>query len=290
MASLLEGRGTPHSSVRCRKICSHDFVTCDEVPLSCAVDISADRSHFTLMPHRGTKERILVAEDDGMSRDVIVQLLITVGYRVLEAADGKEALEIILREKPALALLDVEMPEMGGLEVLSRLRKRGEDLPVLVLSGRTALDDRVQGLSIGADDYLTKPFESAELLARVGALLRRHGRKPSGEAVLQIGPAKVDLGRKVATIEGAEVRLTPTECSILEVLVAERGRPVSREQMLDRVWGYTYIPATRTLDTHIWRLRKKLRDDETPPRWIKNLSGLGYQLARANPDGSAERI
>lgn len=200
------------------------------------------------------------------------------GYRVIEARDGRQALDLALAEQPALAVLDIEMPEMGGLAVIERLRDRGIDLPVLVLSGRAELDDRVRGLMVGADDYLTKPYERAELTARVHALLRRHGRTNTEVTALKLGDLVVDLEKMEAVRPGVTVKLSKIECSILALLARHEGKPVSRERMFDVVWGYTFMPETRTVDTHIWRLRKKLGDGGKQPRWIKNVPGAGYVL------------
>jgi len=224
------------------------------------------------------RERILVAEDDEFSRLALVSILKKQGYRVLEAANGKEALELVLKDKPALAVLDIEMPEMGGLSLIERLRELGIAMPVLVLSGRAELSDRVHGLRIGADDYLAKPYEREELVARVQALLRRGARSTNEPTQLRLGEVSVDLERMEAVRAGHTTSLSRTECAILALLARNQGRPVSRERMFDVVWGYTYIPATRTVDTHIWRLRKKLGDGGKQPRWIKNVPGAGYTL------------
>jgi len=224
-------------------------------------------------------ERILVADDELETRRIIVELLIQKGYRVLEAADGRAALKLAQEEKPALALLDIEMPGMGGLEVIARLRELGIGIPVLVLSGRREVEDRVKGLTVGADDYLGKPYAYTELLARVQALLRRHESAAVAAAGLRIGGLTIDLKLMEARGAAGPVKLSRTECAILELLARHRGEPVTRERMLDVVWGYTYLPETRTLDTHIWRLRKKLGDDGKEPRWIKSVTSAGYLLA-----------
>lgn len=224
-------------------------------------------------------ERILVADDELETRRIIVELLTQKGYRVLEAADGRAALKLAQEEKPALALLDIEMPGMGGLEVIARLRELGIGIPVLVLSGRREVEDRVKGLAVGADDYLGKPYAYTELLARVQALLRRHVSAAAAAAGLKIGGLTIDLKLMEARGAAGPIKLSRTECAILELLARHRGEPVTRERMLDVVWGYTYLPETRTLDTHIWRLRKKLGDDGKEPRWIKSVTSAGYLLA-----------
>lgn len=200
------------------------------------------------------------------------------GYRVMEAANGHEAIERIKHEKPALILLDIEMPHMGGLTVLKRLRDANDHTPVLIASSRSHVDDRVESLTLGADDYLTKPFDFGELLARIQAILRRHSASAPSALRLQFGDVEVVLSDRLAYRQGQTIRLSRTEWSILDVLAQSAGKPVSREKLFDVVWGYTYLPASRTLDTHVWRLRKKIGDTGTEPRWIKNVSGIGYQL------------
>lgn len=200
------------------------------------------------------------------------------GYRVLEAADGQEALDRIQHEKPALVILDIEMPQVGGLTVLTRMRESGNRTPVLIASSRSHVDDRIEGLSLGADDYLTKPFDLEELLARIRAVLRRHTVTTAPPPRLVLGDVEIDLGKRVAICQGRSTRLSRTECSIMDLLARNAGKPVTREQMLDVVWGYTYLPASRALDTHVWRLRKKIGDTGEQPRWIKNVPGVGYQL------------
>lgn len=237
-------------------------------------------------PTNPNRERILVAEDDDFARMAIIGVLQRFGYRVLEARNGRQALEAIRAERPALAVLDVDMPEMGGFEVIERMRDLGIAMPVLILSGRAELDDRVQGLTLGADDYLTKPYAREELLARVKALLRRHQRADEEPTLLKLGDLTIDLSRMEAGRGGTTFKLSRTECAILSLLAKSEGRPVSREQMLDVVWGYTFMPETRTVDTHIWRLRKKLGDGGKQPQWIKNVAGAGYALVceRAAPE------
>ena len=267
---------------------SHNFVTTWRADESLhrgdqnarKVDIGRPRVLLDLLPTSTVSpgERILVADDDEFTRLFITTILRKGGYRVLEAKNGREALERSIQDLPALAIMDIAMPEMGGLAAIERLRKAGNPLPVLVLSGRGSLEERVQGLDAGADDYLMKPFEPDELLARVRALLRRQHRQNVEVEKLQLGHAQVDLVRKVVLIGGDTARLSRIEVSILLLLARNSGRPVSRKEMLDVAWGYTYLPSTRTVDTHIWRLRKKIGDGGKKPRWIKNVPGAGYVL------------
>lgn len=239
--------------------------------------IAGAPSSCTLMA-LSTQARILVMDDDELTRISIATVLKSKGFRVLEAANGKEGLDMTLKDKPALAIIDVEMPVMGGIMVIERLRALGVTIPVLVLSGRGEVNERVQGLNAGADDYLAKPCAGDELIARVRALLRRENRRTRAVETIQLGTTTVNLPTKTATVDGKTVKLSRTECSVLELLAREPGRPVSREEMLAVAWGYTYLPSTRTVDTHIWRLRKKLGDGGKEPQWIKNVPGEGYLL------------
>lgn len=230
-----------------------------------------------------TGELILVADDELLVRRVLAAFFQQHGYEVIEAADGVAALKLVLSRQPALVILDVEMPELGGLAVLSRVREAGCTTPVLILSHRGATPQRVEGLTLGADDYLPKPFDYDELLARARALLRRQPAAASAPRQFLLGDAQVDLDRMVVATGAGEIRLSATECAILDLLVRRQGRPVARELMMDAIWGYTPSHNTRTLDTHIWRLRRKLGDDGREPQWIVNIPGVGYQLAPPAP-------
>jgi DNA-binding response OmpR family regulator len=224
--------------------------------------------------------RILVVDDEKPMRASVCQCLQSAGYRVLEATDGVEGLEMISKEKPALVVLDVMMPKLTGVEVASEMRRLGLTIPVLMLTTRSEVPQKVEGLSAGADDYLAKPFDKRELLARVQALLRRQNFSETTEAisVLRFGPVEVDLDKRTATRDGTALPLTRTEFALLELLARNMGTPVSRDLILDAVWGYTYFPSTRTVDTHVWRLRKKIGDNGEEPRWLKKAQGEGYVL------------
>lgn len=221
--------------------------------------------------------RILVVEDD---RAVILTIEVVLkhhGYRVMFATDGKEGLDMALSERPDLVILDVMLPTLDGMEICQRLRDVNFESPILMLTTKALVADRVAGLNAGADDYLAKPFELAEFLARINALLRRR-RAASRPALIELGAVRIDLAQKTATREGRPLALTKTEYALLDLLARHPGQPVSRENMLDVVWGYTRFPTTRTIDTHIWRLRKKLGDDGDSPRWLKPVHGRGYCL------------
>ena len=226
----------------------------------------------------GGHARILIVEDDAGVRICVRRCLETAGYRVLEAADGQRGLELAQREKPALIILDVVMPVMGGLEVATELRRLGNTTPILMLTTRQEVPQRVSGLLAGADDYLGKPFDMRELLARVFALLRRQMTPAQKPRRLRFESVTVDLERKTAIRNKAFLSLTPTEFALLDLLAAHLDSPVSRDLILDAVFGYTYLPTTRTVDTHVWRLRKKIGDSGDNPRWIKKVHGEGYLL------------
>lgn len=223
--------------------------------------------------------RILIVEDDKQVSLMLGLCLRQEGYRVLETFDGEAGLEVALEERPDLVVLDIDLPKLDGLTVCSELRRMRFDAPILMLTGRGLVDERVSGLDAGADDYLPKPFVAKEFVARLRALLRRRQRDANGRAVLGFGPVRVDLAQRVATRDGQPISLTKTEFALLDLLVSSHGAPVSRETMLDVVWGYTRFPSTRTVDTHIWRLRKKIGDSGEPHRWIVGVAGEGYRLA-----------
>lgn len=224
------------------------------------------------------RPRILVVEDEAPLMFTVKTCLEHSGYRVLQAEDGRQGLEMALREKPALVILDIGLPELNGVEVCASLRRVDFASPILMLTSRAELADRVTGLNAGADDYLAKPFQVPELLARINALLRRVRREEKQALELRLGDISIDLARKAATHGGRPLELTKTEFALLELLAKHAGETVSRERILDVVWGYTRFPTTRTVDTHVWRLRKKLGDDGEEPRWIKLVRGEGYCL------------
>ena len=229
--------------------------------------------------------RILVVDDNREMVGVVGMCLEHEGYRVIAASDGQQGLNLALEERPDLVVLDIEMPILDGIEVCRELRRLEFESPVLMLTGRALTGDKVAGLNAGADDYLAKPFELPEFLARVRALLRRRKREQQQVLVLDFGPVHVDLAQRTATRDGRPLPLTKTEYALLDLLAKNTGLLVSRETMLDVVWGYARFPSTRTVDTHIWRLRKKIGDDGEPPRWIKSIAGQGYCLL--NPEDAA---
>ena len=221
---------------------------------------------------------LLIIEDEAPMRTALVETLAAEGYRVRSAADGVAGLELACTETFDLILLDVMMPGLDGFAVCRELRKRGRDMPVLMLTAKGQIDDRVEGLDSGADDYLVKPFSLKELLARVRALLRRHER---GQAVPDlIGDRRraIDFRRASSPAAGSEHPLSDKEAGMLRLLAANPGEAVSREKFLDVVWGYHAYPSTRTIDNFIATLRAKLEIDPANPRHLVTVRGVGYRL------------
>jgi DNA-binding response OmpR family regulator len=225
-------------------------------------------------------ERILIIEDETPMRTALADLLTAEGYRTLTAANGESGLKRALAEKPDLILLDVMMPKLDGFAVCAELRRLTIDVPILMLTAKSQIEDRVNGLDVGADDYVVKPFSSEELLARVRAVLRRAERKVKARSKLRLGDIEIDLPRQIATRGRKTVPLTAKEFAMLRLLAEAEGEPVSRERFLDVVWGYGAFPTTRTVDNHIASLRAKLELNQDSPRWIKTVHGVGYKLER----------
>lgn len=221
--------------------------------------------------------KLLLVEDSAELRAACAELLRSVGYRVLEAADGFEALAQWEREDPELIILDLMMPRLNGWQTLEKLKLRGCQRPVLMLTGLGDVEDRVKGLAAGADDYLAKPCDIRELIARVQALLRRSRPETIAPVQLRFGGVTVDLAEQTAAGPEGPVALTRTEYAILGLLSRHHGRVVARTTILDGVWGYTNRPNTRTVETHLWRLRQKLGDRGGDSQWIHTAPG-GYRL------------
>ena len=222
--------------------------------------------------------RILIVEDELPMRTALKDCLEAEGHRVLTAADGEEGIKRALEEKPDLVLLDIMMPRLDGYAVCAEMRRLSNPTPILMLTAKGQVDDRVLGLDAGADDYLVKPFSTEELLARVRALLRRAGRQTRATTTLTLGDARIDLAKQTASRGRKALHLTAKEFAILRLLLETPGEPVSRERFLDVVWGYAAFPTTRTVDNHIASLRAKLEPDPERPKWIKTVHGVGYKL------------
>jgi len=222
--------------------------------------------------------RILIIEDETPMRTALEDVLAAEGYRAISAADGESGLHRAITEKPDLVLLDVMMPKLDGFAVCAELRRISNSVPVLMLTAKGQIDDRVRGLDAGADDYLVKPFSTEELLARVRALLRRFQRQTQAPVQLKLGDVEIYLARQTATRGKKIIHLTAKEFSMLRLMSERPGEPVSREKFLDAVWGYAAFPTTRTVDSHVASLRRKLESDPNAPRWIKTVHGVGYKL------------
>lgn len=234
--------------------------------------------------------QLLVVEDQAAMRLLLNRALRAAGYGVIETGDGLEALDLIARVRPALVVLDVGLPNLSGFEVVQRLRAAGAAMPVLMLTCYGDVESRLRGLGAGADDYLAKPFDLRELLARVQALLRRAApARAAAVRLLRFGNVTVNLEARSAGCEGVALALTRTEYLILQCLAEKGGQPVSREELLRTVWGYDAETNTRTVETHVWRLRKKIGDAGDEPRWIVNRSGLGYVLV-SDPEPASHEV
>lgn len=225
-------------------------------------------------------ETILVIEDDRSLREGLALNLGLHGYRVVTARDGDEGLSKALDTRPDLLVLDVMLPGLSGLEVLAELRERGRDVPVLILSARGGTGHKVEGLRLGADDYLGKPFELSELLARVEAQLRRRRNRTAGAEPLRFGAVELDPARRQVSRDGVPVALSAKEYELLHLLAASPGRPFRREQILEQVWGWDFEGTTRTVDNFILALRQKLEADPARPRHLKTVRQVGYKLEK----------
>jgi DNA-binding response OmpR family regulator len=226
----------------------------------------------------GPGPRILVVEDEAPMRMALEDILKADGYRVLTAADGQTGMHAAVDDRPDLVLLDVMLPKIDGMTICAELRRLAVDVPVLMLTARGQVSDRVAGLDTGADDYLVKPFSTDELLARVRALLRRGRRRSEPPPALELGRVVVDFDKQTAHRAGKDLHLTAREFAMLRLLAESRGKPVTRERFLDVVWGYTAMPTTRTVDTHMATLRAKIEPEPDNPRWLKTVHGVGYRL------------
>lgn len=222
--------------------------------------------------------KVLVVDDEPSVCLVLNRFLSASGYKVLESRDGLDAIQKAEQERPALILLDVEMPRLNGWETLRTLRRRGCRAPVLMLTNVDNVPARVKGLEAGADDYMGKPCDLIELRARAKALIRRSQTHLFNPRRLRFGDLVVDFQKMSAARSGDTVGLTRTEFALLEFLAEHNGRPVSREQILQVVWNGEAGANSHTVDTCLWRLRKKLGDDGRTARWIVNLPGIGYVL------------
>jgi len=225
-----------------------------------------------------TRSRVLVAEDDRAVREAVERALKFEGYDVITARDGAETLATVLTEAPDAIVLDVMMPHVDGLEACRRLRARGDATPVLILTARHEISDRVEGLDAGADDYMVKPFALEELLARLRALLRRSSGNLT--KVLKVGDLELDTGSREVRRGGTAIDLTKTEFDLLELLLVNTDIVVPRDLIYERIWGYDFETTSNSLDVYIGYLRRKT-EAEGEPRLIQTVRGVGY-VARAS--------
>lgn len=223
--------------------------------------------------------RILIIEDEPSLADSVRYNLELEGYEVVVAGTGRQGLDRFRKAEPSLVLLDVMLPEMSGLDVCRIIRSQS-DVPIIMLTARSSEGDVVAGLELGADDYVTKPFSMRELISRVRANLRRasDGRAEVGSQELVVGPIRLNSVRHEVTVDGQLVEFPPKEFELLQYLMTRKGRLVTRERLIDEIWGTDYFGDTKTLNVHIKRIRTKIGDKKKPRRWLVTVRGLGYKF------------
>jgi two-component system, OmpR family, response regulator RegX3 len=226
---------------------------------------------------------ILVVDDEESYRDALSVALEREGFKVALAADGQEALDQFEETRPGLVLLDVMLPRISGVDVCRELRSRSR-VPIIMVTARSAEIDAVVGLEVGADDYVSKPFRLRELIARVRAALRRHSEEDSVDVatqeVVEVGDVRLDAGRHEVFVRGDPVALPLKEFELLELLLANAGRVLTRDTLIDRIWGPNYFGDTKTLDVHVKRLRAKVEDDPSKPIRLVTIRGVGYRYEK----------
>lgn len=222
-------------------------------------------------------QKILMIEDEANIRELISYNLISNNYKVLEAEDGLQGLEMSIREKPDLILLDLMLPGMNGMDLCKELRDRGSKIPIIILTAKNEDIDKVMGLEFGADDYMTKPFSVHELMARIKAVLRRAEQKIE---VMHIsnGDLTINIEKHEVMLNGKEVELSLKEFDLLKALAENKGMVMTRDKLLDKVWGIDYDGENRTVDVHIRYLRRKLGDEEAESKYIQTIRGMGYKM------------
>jgi len=226
-------------------------------------------------------KKILIIDDDRVLRQTLAAALQIEGFEVAEAADGREGLNKAVKGGFDLVVLDVIVPSLGGLDVCRKLREAGRQIPIIVMSGKKKKEvDKVLGLELGGDDYLSKPFGTDEFIARVRAVLRRSRPEVPEIEDLAFGDVAIDFRKKIAAKSGRELHLTAREFSLLRLLAACEGQVVSRETILNKVWEYEKYPTTRTIDTFMYNLRRKVEDDPAAPKHLITVPWLGYKFQR----------
>ncbi len=223
--------------------------------------------------------KILIVEDEEALSDPLAFLLGREGFQTIVVDNGLDALPVFDREGADLVLLDVMLPGMSGMEVCRKLREVSS-VPIIMLTAKDSELDKVLGLELGADDYVTKPYSARELIARIRAVLRRRSAETDSatEPVLQGGPVRMDIDRHVVTVNGEEISMPLKEFELLEILLRNVGRVMTRGQLIERVWGADYVGDTKTLDVHIKRLRSKIEPDSSAPQYVVTVRGLGYKF------------
>ncbi|TDT61845.1 response regulator transcription factor [Fonticella tunisiensis] len=224
-------------------------------------------------------EKILIIDDEFHIVELLKYNLESNGYKVFYALSGKEGLEMALEKKPDLILLDIMLPEMDGFDVCKEIKKNEsvENTPIIMLTAKGEEFDKILGLELGADDYITKPFSVRELLARIKAVLRRNVKEDQSK-IVHVGDLVIDMDRHEVTKSGNVLELTLKEFELLKLLVLNKGKVLTRDFLLDKVWGYEYYGETRTVDVHIRHLRKKIEEDDKNPRYIETVRGIGYKF------------
>ena len=222
-------------------------------------------------------QKILIIEDEPNIRELVLYNLSQNDYEGIEAEDGIRGLEMARSEKPDLILLDIMLPGKNGYDICKELRAEGMKTPIIMLTAKNEEIDKVLGLEFGADDYISKPFGIRELLARIKAVLRRFESSPEQDGMV-IGNLVIDIGSHVVKLDGKVLELTLKEFDLLRVLAENRGRVLTRDQLLDKVWGFEYIGETRTVDVHVRYLRKKLGDEDNEGKYIQTVRGMGYKM------------
>ena len=230
------------------------------------------------------KKTVLIVEDEKNIVDIIRFNLQRTGYDTLEAYDGEAGLAMAREKKPDLILLDVMMPKMMGFDVCRALRAEGDNVPVIILTAREEEEDKILGLEIGADDYITKPYSFRELLARVRAVLRRNqmvadaAESSDDDIPLICGDISMKIGQHEVMVRGENVFFPLKEFELLEYLMQNKGRVMTRHQLIDRIWGSDYVGDTKTLDVHVKRVRSKIEEDPAHPKYLTTVRGLGYKI------------
>ena len=225
-------------------------------------------------------EKILVVDDEEHILELISFNLTNNGYKVIKANNGIDAVRLAIEEKPKLILLDLMIPGKDGYDVCREVRSNSEirNIPIIMLTAKSEELDKILGLELGADDYITKPFSVRELLARVKAVLRRFSVVEPESSVLVFGNLKADFEKREIHVKDKKLDLTLKEFELLEILIRNKGKILTRDTLLDKIWGYEYIGETRTVDVHIRHLRKKIESDDKNPQYIQTIRGVGYKF------------